>query len=77
MIGSSFVVSHDKYFVVEINVEENHKLLNNLCQKLFTKMIRSGRVEEKVGKHGYKFGNLFVTFQVYKKWKKPTKDWNI
>ena len=28
-------------------------------------MIGSGRVEEKVGKHGYKFGNLFETFQVY------------
>ena len=65
MIESSFVVCHDKYFVVEIDVGENHKLLNNLCQKLFTKIIGSGRVEEKVGKHGYKFGNLFETFQVY------------
>ena len=65
MIESSFVVCHDKYFVVEIDVGENHKLLNNLCQKLFTKIIGSGRVEEKVGKHGYKFGNLFETFQVH------------
>ena len=66
MIESSFVVCHDKDFVVEIDVDENHKLLNNLCQKLFTKIIGSGRVEEKVGKHGYKFGDLFVTFQIYK-----------
>ena len=66
MIEIRFFVCHNKYFVVEIDVEENHKLLNNLCQKVFSKIIGSGRVEEKVGKHGYKFGNLFVTFQIYK-----------
>ena len=66
MIEIRFVVCHNKYFVVEIDVKEYHKLLINLCQKVFTKIIGSGRVEEKVGRHGYKFGNLFVTFQIYK-----------
>ena len=57
---------HDKYVVVEIDVEENHELVNHLWQKLFIKKIGSRIVEEKVRKHGYKLGNLFVTFQVYK-----------
>ena len=65
MIESSFVVCHDKYFLVEINVEQNHKLVNDLFNFLLKK-IGSRIVEEKVGKHGYKLRNVFVTFEVYK-----------
>ena len=65
MIESSFVVCHDKYFLVEINVEQNHKLVNDLFNFLLKK-IGSRIVEEKVGKNGYKLGNVFVTFEVYK-----------
>lgn len=65
MVENCKVTDHKKYFNVEIDIEENHKLASDLFSKVFTERIGIWRVEQEVGK-GYKLGNLFVTFKVYK-----------
>ena len=39
LIESSFVVCHNKYFLVEINVEQNHKLVNDLFNFLLKILV--------------------------------------
>ena len=46
-------------------MEEYYHLVEDLSNKLMTKIIRRICVEEKKG-HGFKLGNLFITFRVYK-----------
>ena len=60
-----FVVSSEKYFVVEIDEETNFHLVKGLTDKLMTTIIKWRRIEEKEG-HAFKSSNLFVTMTVYK-----------
>ena len=55
----------EKYFIIEIDNEENNLLARDICKKLLTKRIGARKVEEKIG-HRYKIGNLVVTFQIFK-----------
>lgn len=45
-------------------MEEHYHLVEDLSNKLMTKIIRIC-AEEKKG-HGFKLGNLFITIRVYK-----------
>ena len=53
----SSVVSSEKWFYVEIDAEQN--------QKLLTKLLSNWQVEKKVG-HGYEFSNLYRIIRVLK-----------
>ena len=64
-LAGGFIVSSEKWFVVEIDKEEYFHLVKNLTNKLLKHIIEKRRVEKKEG-HGFKLGNLFVTITVYK-----------
>lgn len=62
---NSFVVASEKWFDVEIDVEQNEKLLKDITAKFLTKSLRSRLVERKDG-HGYELSNLYRTIKVFK-----------
>lgn len=66
LVENSRVISHDIYFTVERKIlQEIIYLLLIFATKFLTERISARRVEAKIG-HGYKVGNLFVTFKVYR-----------
>ena len=65
LIDSCNVERHPNYFIVEIDIEQNQKLVNNLCTKLWVQKLGSQRIKRKKG-HGYKIRNLFYKFKVFK-----------
>lgn len=62
---NSFVVSYENWFDIEIDAEQNENLLKDLASKLYTKILKSRRVEQNIG-HYYKMGNLYRTIRVYR-----------
>ena len=65
LVDNCRVRTHEKYFIIEIDNEENNLLAKVICKKNLTKRIGARKVEEKIG-HRYKIGNLVVTFQILK-----------
>ena len=62
---NSFVVSHTKWFDVEIDAEQNQKLIIDITTNLITQVRASREVETK-RQHGYKLSNRFITIRVFK-----------
>ena len=62
---NSFVVSHAKWFDVEIDTEQNEKLIIDITTNLITQVRGSREVETKHGR-GYKLTNRFITIRVFK-----------
>ena len=49
--------------IIEINGENNSKLLDNISKKYFIKKISQRRIGKKIG-HGYVLGNLLITLKI-------------
>ena len=54
-------------FVVEIDVEENRKLVDNIQNTFLIKVLKRTTADEKKGRHT-KVGNLFLKIKVFKWW---------
>ena len=50
--------------IVEIDLFEHRKLLEDLTNKLFTKKLRNRKFPKKIGL-GYFVGNTFLTIKIY------------
>ena len=48
---------------IEIDAENNDKLLDDISKNYFIKKISQRRIEKKIG-HGYLLGNLFITLKI-------------
>ena len=59
---NSFVVSYQNWFDVEIDADENGKLVENLNKKVLTKFLRSGQ-DRKISSE---LRNLYLTLRVFK-----------
>ena len=68
LVLNSFVVSSEKWFDVDIDAQQNERLLKHFTTKLFRKFLRSRREEKEVG-HGYELGKLYIIMRVFK-WRK-------
>ena len=68
LVLNSFVVSSEKWFDVDIDAEQNERLLKHFTTKLFRKFLRSRREEKEVG-HGCELEKLYITMRVFK-WRK-------
>ena len=66
LVDNCRVTTHNKYFIIEIDIEGNNLLAEDTCKKLLRKRICARKLEEKIG-HGYKIGNLLVHFQYLNK----------
>ena len=66
LVDNCRVTTHNKYFIIEIDIEGNNLLAEDTYKKLLRKRICARKSEEKIG-HGYKIGNLFVHFQYLNK----------
>ena len=55
----------NKWYIVEVDLEENEKLAKDLNNLIFIKQIGQRRVQRKIG-HGYVTGNLSVTYKIMK-----------
>ena len=58
------IKSESNSLLIEINTENNRKLLDDISKRFFMQRINQQRVEEKIC-HGYVLGNLFVTYEIY------------
>ena len=66
IVANGFVVSHAKWFDVEIDAEQNGKLIKDITTNLITQIRRSRRAETKL-EHEYKLSKLYKTIRVFKK----------
>ena len=62
---NSFVVSHAKCFDIEIDVQQNEKLIIDITTNLITQIRGSSEAETKRGP-GHKLSNQFITIHVFK-----------
>ena len=54
---NSFVVTYEKWFAVEIDLEQNEQLVKDMTTSLMMQKIGTRRVETKK-RHGYMFSSL-------------------
>ena len=50
---------------MEIDTEQNERLLKDITTKFLTKLLKSRRVEKKIG-HGFEISNLLSTIRIFK-----------
>ena len=62
---NSFVVTYEKWFDVEIDLEQNEQLVKDMTTSLMMQKIGTRRMETKKS-HGYTFSNLYMTIRVFK-----------
>ena len=62
---NSFVVTSKKWLDVETDTEQNERLLKDITTKFLTKLLKSRRVEKKIG-HGFEISNLLRTIRIFK-----------
>ena len=65
MAVNSTVEELPKWFIVEIDTEQNKKLLKDPGHRFFTDVLLSWRETERV-EHGFKQSNLYKKIKVYK-----------
>ena len=58
------IESKSNSITIEIDAENNKKLLDDINKKYFIKNFGRRKVEKKIG-HGYVLGNLFITLTIY------------
>ena len=65
MIDNCQIVEEDSSgIIVEIDLFEHRKLLEDLANKFFHKKLENRKFENKIG-HGYFVGNVFLTIKIY------------
>ena len=65
MIDNCKIVEEDSTgIIVEIDLFEHRKLLEDLTNKFFTKILANRKFEKKIGS-GYFVGNVFLTIKIY------------
>ena len=65
MIDNCQIVEEDSSgIIVEIDLFEHRKLLEDLANKFFHKKLGNRKFENKIG-HGYFVGNVFLTIKIY------------
>ena len=57
------IESKSRSIIIEIDAENNCKLLDDISKKYFIKKISQRIMEKKIG-HGYVLGNLFITLKI-------------
>ena len=62
---NSFVILHAKWFDVEIDAEQNEKLVIDIITNLMTQ-VRGNREVETKRRRGYKLSNRLITIHVFK-----------
>ena len=65
MIQNCQIIEEDSTgIIIEINLIEHRKLLEDMTNSFFTKNISTRKVEKKIG-HAYFVGNPFLTIKIY------------
>ena len=65
MVDNCRIVEEDSTgIIIEIDLLQHGKLLDDLANKFFTKKIRTRKAEKKIG-HPYFVGNQFLTMKIY------------
>ena len=57
------IESKSRSIIIEIDAENNGKLLDDISKKYLIKMISQREIERKIG-HGYVLGNLCITLKI-------------
>ena len=65
MIQNCRIIEEDSTgIIIEIDLIEHRKLLEDLTNSFFTKKISTRKVKKKIG-HAYFVGNPFLTIKIY------------
>ena len=65
MIENCQIIEQDSTgIIIEIDLIEHRKLLEDLTNSFFTKKISTRKVKKKIG-HAYFVGNPFLTIKIY------------